>query len=64
MKLLSLARASMALMGWSLALSAWAASDRPLKIIVPAPPGGTMDIVARVVGQQMSSDMGRPAMSS
>ena len=64
MNLLSLARASMALMGlgWSLALSAWAAADRPLKIIVPAPPGGTMDIVARVVGQQMSSDMGRPVV--
>ncbi len=62
MKLLSLARASMALMGWSLALSAWAAADRPLKIIVPAPPGGTMDIVARVVGQQMAVDMGRPVV--
>lgn len=62
MKLLSLARASMALMGWSLALSAWAAGDRPLKIIVPAPPGGTMDIVARVVGQQMAVDMGRPVV--
>lgn len=37
--------------------AAWAA--QPIKLIVPAPPGGTMDIVARVVGQQLSSDTGQ-----
>ena len=57
-----LARASTALMGWALACSAWAWADRPLKLIVPAPPGGTMDIVARVVGQQLALDIGQPVV--
>ena len=52
----------MALIGWSLALSVWALGDKPLKIIVPAPPGGTMDVAARLVGQQMSVDIGRPVI--
>src|SRR4030095_9538299 len=57
-----LASAATALIGWSLACSAWAWADRPLKLIVPAPPGGTMDIVARVVGQQLSIDIDRPVV--
>ena len=57
-----LARAAMALMGWALACSAWAWADRPLKLIVPAPAGGTMDIVARVVGQQLAADIGQPVI--
>jgi len=62
MKLQQLARPAMVLIGWSLALSAWALGDKPLRVIVPAPPGGTMDITARVVAQQMSVDMGRPVI--
>ena len=52
----------MVVIGWSLAFSAWALGDKPLKIIVPAPPGGTTDIAARVVGQQISVDIGRPVI--
>ena len=52
----------MLLIGWSLALGAWALGDKPLKVIVPAPAGGTTDIAARVVGQQMSLDTGRPVI--
>ncbi|MEJ8827236.1 tripartite tricarboxylate transporter substrate binding protein [Variovorax humicola] len=62
MKLPRLARAVMALIGWSLALNVWAFGERPMRLIVPAPPGGTMDIVARVLGQQMSIDIGRPVI--
>lgn len=58
MKLLQLTRLAVVLIGWSLAWCTWAA-DEPLKIIVPAPPGGTMDIVARLVGNQMALDTGR-----
>ena len=32
---------------------------QPLRLIVPAPPGGTMDIVARVVGRQLAADTGQ-----
>ena len=59
MKLLQFARSAMVAVGWSLALNVWAAGEPPLKIIVPAPPGGTMDIVGRLVGHQMSLDTGR-----
>ena len=62
MKLKLLARAAMVMTGWSLALGAWALGDKPLKVIVPAPAGGTTDIAARVVGQQMSLDTGRPVI--
>jgi len=62
MKLQQLARPAMVLIGWSMALSAWAIGDKPLKVIVPAPPGGTIDVAARVVGQQISADIGRPVI--
>jgi tripartite-type tricarboxylate transporter receptor subunit TctC len=55
-----LLRAATALIGSTLAFSVWAWGDRPVRIIVPAPPGGTMDIVARVLGQQLAIDVGQP----
>jgi tripartite-type tricarboxylate transporter receptor subunit TctC len=33
---------------------------KPIKIIVPFPPGGTTDVVARLVAQRMSESMGQP----
>ena len=62
MKLKQLLRPGMVLIGWSLALGAGALGPTSMKIIVPAPAGGTMDAVARVVGQQMSAEMGRPVV--
>lgn len=62
MKLQQAARPALVLIGWSLAIGAWAFGDKPLKVIVPAPAGGTTDIAARVVGQQMSVDIGRPVI--
>ena len=62
MNLKQLLRPGMVLIGWSLALGVGAFSATPMKIIVPAPAGGTMDAVARVVGQQMSTEMGRPVV--
>jgi tripartite-type tricarboxylate transporter receptor subunit TctC len=56
------ARTAAGLAGWTLAISAWAFGDQPLKLIVPAPAGGTMDIVARLVGQQLSTDIGQPVI--
>jgi tripartite-type tricarboxylate transporter receptor subunit TctC len=55
-------RTSTALIVWSLAFGAWAFGEKPLTLIVPAPPGGTMDIVARLIGQQLSIDIGQPVI--
>lgn len=55
-------RATMALAAWALAASAWAWADRPIRLIVPAPAGGTADTIARVVGQQLSTDIGQPVV--
>jgi tripartite-type tricarboxylate transporter receptor subunit TctC len=34
--------------------------NKPIKIIVPFPPGGTTDVVARLVAQRMSESLGQP----
>jgi tripartite-type tricarboxylate transporter receptor subunit TctC len=36
--------------------------DRAIRIIVPFPPGGPADIIARFVGQRMSEDWGQPVV--
>jgi tripartite-type tricarboxylate transporter receptor subunit TctC len=36
--------------------------NRAIRIIVPFPPGGPADLVARVVGQRMSEDWGQPVV--
>jgi tripartite-type tricarboxylate transporter receptor subunit TctC len=61
-KLHRIARPAMVLIGWTLAFGAWAVADKPLKVIVPAPAGGTSDMVARVIGQQLLQDTGRPVV--
>ena len=43
--------------------SVWAQSDyptRPVKVIVPSPPGGGTDILARVLAQHFSKALGQP----
>lgn len=51
----ALAGALAAPAGWAQALS-----DRPIRIIVGAPAGGTADVIARMVGDAMSKSMGQP----
>jgi tripartite-type tricarboxylate transporter receptor subunit TctC len=36
--------------------------DHPIKLIVPVPPGGGVDILARAIGQKMSASMGVPVV--
>src|SRR4051795_5622542 len=36
--------------------------NRPIRIIVPFPPGGPADLIARFVGQKMSEDFGQPVV--
>ncbi|MEY2872855.1 MAG: hypothetical protein RLZZ373_226 [Pseudomonadota bacterium] len=42
--------------------SAQAYPVRSIKIIVPAPPGGAIDIIARVVGEKLQTAMGQPVV--
>ncbi|MES2413672.1 MAG: tripartite tricarboxylate transporter substrate binding protein [Pseudomonadota bacterium] len=39
---------------------AW--TDKPVRMLVPAPAGGTMDIVARILAEQLSADIGQPVI--
>jgi tripartite-type tricarboxylate transporter receptor subunit TctC len=36
--------------------------SKPIKLVVPFPPGGPNDIIARVIGQKMSSILGQPIL--
>ena len=36
--------------------------SKPIKIIVPAPPGGAIDLIARVVGDKLSASLGQPVI--
>ena len=42
------------------AAMAW--TDKPVRMIVPAPAGGSMDVVARILADQMAIDIGQPVM--
>jgi tripartite-type tricarboxylate transporter receptor subunit TctC len=35
---------------------------RPIRIIVPAPPAGAIDIIARIVGEKLQASMGQPVV--
>jgi tripartite-type tricarboxylate transporter receptor subunit TctC len=48
--LLAIAAASVAAQPWP---------SRPVRIVVPYPPGGTVDVVARTVAQQLSTQVGQ-----
>jgi tripartite-type tricarboxylate transporter receptor subunit TctC len=34
--------------------------DRPIKFILPFPPGGAVDVVTRLVAERMAADLGKP----
>jgi tripartite-type tricarboxylate transporter receptor subunit TctC len=40
--------------------NAW--GDKPLRMIVPAPAGGTMDVVARILSDELSHEIGQPVI--
>ena len=40
-------------------VQAQAYPNKPIKIIVPYPPGGTSDILARAIGQKLTDSLGQ-----
>src|SRR5476651_2690504 len=55
-------RIVLALTLWLVGASAGLAEypERPIRLLVPFPPGGAVDIVARVMTAKMSEDLGKP----
>ena len=52
-------QSSAALAAASIGLPAWAAwPDQPLKIVVPFPPGGTSDVIARLISKPLGELLG------
>lgn len=54
--------AALALLAVPTMSMAQAYPTKPIKIIVPAPPGGAIDLIARVVGDKISTSMGQPVI--
>ena len=42
--------------------SAFAFTDKPVKLIVPAPPGGTIDVFARIISDQLAHEIKQPVV--
>src|ERR1700754_808582 len=59
-RFLRLAAGAVALPALSRAASALDYPTRPVRIVVGFPPGGGQDILARLVGQQLSERLGQP----
>jgi len=52
--------AASVLLAASLATYAQGYPSKPIRVIAPFPPGASIDIVARTIGQKMSESMGQP----
>ncbi|CAG2153295.1 hypothetical protein LMG31506_04793 [Cupriavidus yeoncheonensis] len=42
------------------AAMAW--TSKPVRVLVPAPAGGTMDVMARMLSEQLTADLGQPVI--
>jgi tripartite-type tricarboxylate transporter receptor subunit TctC len=42
--------------------SAMAFTDKPVKLVVPAPPGGTIDVFARIISDQLAQEIQQPVI--
>src|SRR5437868_7300860 len=54
--------AAVLIAGMGAAASGEPYSSRPLKMIVPFPPGGPVDVAARIVSQQLPRLLGQPVI--
>src|SRR3954464_1623973 len=62
MRLLRFLALLLPLLAWEQAASQTSYPSKPVKIIVPFPPGGPSDIFARGLAQGMSADLGQPVV--
>src|SRR5919201_2849814 len=64
---MTLARIARCLAALALALHIGAAAAqswpaKPLKLVTPFPPGGSADVIARLIGNQLSAQLGQPVV--
>ncbi len=55
-----MAAVGLAVPGLTSAQAAWPA--KPITLVIPFPPGGSADVIGRLVGQRMSDELGQPVI--
>jgi len=65
MKALQAAAALLGVMLWACVSQAWAQDypNKPIRLVIPWPPGGVTDVVARALAQTMSESLGQPIVA-
>lgn len=61
-RLATLALAACSLLAPTLAMAQGVFPDRPIKLVVPFPPGGTGDLLGRLAAREMQSALGQPVV--
>ena len=59
-RMIALTLGSLALTSWNSAFAADSYPARPVRVIVPFPPGGNVDVFARVLYRHVEQDLGQP----